>query len=172
MGVFFRHDVVMVVSGDESDYVDSLGSHLEGLEQDVPVYDKELVGHQVRFTSMGYGIFDFKSIPLPDTLVGIVHKISGCQGQNISMVDSLTPYDLDEWVDYDYSDPYSDYWTEDNPEFNFYTTEPSYSTLMGDYEGDDEDDVYDQRYQSWLDGCVEKQTNEFNELVEALEGQV
>ena len=88
------------------------------------------------------------------------------------MVDSITVDDINEWVDYEYSDPYSEYWTECNPQFNFYTSEPSYNDLMGDYDGDDEDEIYETCYQSWLDESMKQQNDEFDSLITYLEDQI
>ena len=131
MGVSWYHEVHFICSEDESEYYNSLPSHLPGVPciPDPPVYDKSYDDKVVSFSSGGYNIFDLfdSEFPKPESWVGIVHRISPCQGQEFDVVDWVSRDEYDEKYDdimgedegynpmNEYTDPSSDYWMEGNP---------------------------------------------------------
>lgn len=181
MGMSYDHQVTMVVSEDETTYLEQLedrlpAGHFYNIE--TPVYGKSQKGNRITFSSGGYGTFELTELPLPNSLIGLVHTISSCQGDEVDMLDMLEKSDFEEewFVESDYSNPFSEYWVEDNPQFNLYHETPSYEDLMEDEEELDEEldvyEVYDERLEKVMEKRKEDQNKEKENLLTMLEGRV
>ena len=179
MGLSWTHKVTLVCKEIETEWVKRMPKRfpLATTYSDGPV---ELISHVdklITITSGGYGIFDLNEISYPDSLVGVVHRISPNQGQEFDIVDEVSIESLipeeeedDDCLRYEGCDPGSDYWTEGNPELNIYSDEPTFSDLMSDYEGPDEEEEteYNKRYEQWMTKQQEAQEKDYEGLVREL----
>ena len=174
MGVSFRHEVYFIVSSDETEYLNNLPEYLPGPWTEAPVIESSYSDNIIHLSSGGYNIFDLfsPSFPRPDSWLGLVHRISPCQGQDFDIVDWISrsefddQYEMadDEDEDYnpmaEYTDPDSDYW-EMNQELNLLADTPN---LMSDYDDEEatlEEEMAeeDRRYQAYLED-IEARQNE------------
>ena len=184
MGVSWYNKVTFVVTEDETNYLDSLPERLPGINIDkVPVYDKEVGENTITFTSGGYGLFNptHPDFPLPKSYTGVVTRTQGLQGQEFDVVDGFSSTELDDYryerdedgdlVDGDSEpfEPWSEYFTEGNPTFNIYTTQPDVNTIvteeMEDNEDFDDDEYLDKVVELWEDMKEKIQDKNFNQLV-------
>ena len=167
MGVSYYHDVYVICRDDQSSY------NLSDRIGDIPVYDYEVNGNVIHFTSGGYGLFDLfhSEFPLPESWVSVSHRMYGCQGQDWDVVDWVGRDEIEsiyEDVDtdengeceyepgFEYTDPTSDYWGENN-HLNIYSQEPNFYEMMKD---EDDEDEYQTLYDQWLDTMLVHQVND------------
>ena len=176
MGVSWRHEVYFICRDDESSYLESLPERLPGPHHDVPVVESSYDNDIIHLSSGGYNIFDIfgPDFPRPESWIGVVHRISPCQGQDFDIVDWIDRTEFDDKYDDlegedegfnpmdEYTDPGSEYW-EINEELNVLSETPDF---------DDEDDDWEDHYDDWMTKINTQQEMDIKKGIEHFISQI